>query len=151
LEDILIKFARCCNPVPGDRIVGFISQGKGVTVHAVDCPNIVELRHDKDRQINVEWALKEKTLHKVRIVIHTVDKPGILADVSASIASCGVNISQANVETTDKKEASLDLSIEITDLAHLQHVINSIKQLKGVYRVERVKEYRKLKRTAAGK
>jgi GTP pyrophosphokinase len=151
LEDVLIKFARCCNPVPGDRIVGFISQGKGVTVHAVDCPNIVELRHDKDRQINVEWALKEKTLHKVRIAIHTVDKPGILADVSASIASCGVNISQANIETTDKKEASLDLSIEITDLAQLQHVINSIKQLKGVYKVERVKEYRKLKKAASGK
>lgn len=151
VEDVLTRFAKCCNPVPGDMIIGFISVGRGVTIHTLDCPNIAELKYDKERRINVEWDLKDKTLHKVKINIHTVDKPGILADISASIASCGVNISQANIETTEDKEAFLDFSIEITDLDQLQTVINSIKQLKGVLKVERVKEYRKLKRVASVK
>src|SRR3990170_2195173 len=132
VEDFLTRFAMCCNPVPGDKIIGFISRGRGVTIHTADCSNIAELQYDKDRLVNVEWDLKEKTLHKVRINIHTLDKPGILADISASIASQGVNISQADID-------------------QLQKVINSIKQLKGVLKVERVKEYKKLKKAAGGK
>ncbi len=151
VEDFLTRFAMCCNPVPGDKIIGFISRGRGVTIHTADCPNIAELQYDKDRLVNVEWDLKEKTLHKVRINIHTLDKPGILADISASIASQGVNISQADIETTENKEAFLNFSIEISDLDQLQKVINSIKQLKGVLKVERVKEYKKLKKAAGGK
>ncbi|MBI3582560.1 MAG: bifunctional (p)ppGpp synthetase/guanosine-3',5'-bis(diphosphate) 3'-pyrophosphohydrolase [Nitrospinae bacterium] len=151
VEDFLTRFAMCCNPVPGDKIIGFISRGRGVTIHTADCPNIAELQYDKDRLVTVEWDLKEKTLHKVRINIHTLDKPGILADISASIASQGVNISQADIETTENKEAFLNFSIEISDLDQLQKVINSIKKLKGVLKVERVKEYKKLKRAASGK
>ncbi len=151
VEDFLTRFAMCCNPVPGDKIIGFISRGRGVTIHTADCPNIAELQYDKDRLVNVEWDLKEKTLHKVRINIHTLDKPGILADISASIASQGVNISQADIETTENKEAFLNFSIEISDLDQLQKVITSIKQLKGVLKVERVKEYKKLKKAAGGK
>lgn len=151
VEDFLTRFALCCNPVPGDKIIGFISRGRGVTIHTADCPNIAELQYDKDRLVTVEWDLKEKTLHKVRINIHTLDKPGILADISASIASQGVNISQADIETTENKEAFLNFSIEISDLDQLQKVINSIKQLKGVLKVERVKEYKKLKKAAGGK
>jgi len=151
VEDFLTRFALCCNPVPGDKIIGFISRGRGVTIHTADCSNIAELQYDKDRLVNVEWDLKEKTLHKVRINIHTLDKPGILADISASIASQGVNISQADIETTENKEAFLNFSIEISDLDQLQKVINSIKQLKGVLKVERVKEYKKLKKAAGGK
>lgn len=151
VEDFLTRFAMCCNPVPGDKIIGFISRGRGVTIHTADCSNIAELQYDKDRLVTVEWDLKEKTLHKVRINIHTLDKPGILADISASIASQGVNISQADIETTENKEAFLNFSIEISDLDQLQKVINSIKQLKGVLKVERVKEYKKLKKAAGGK
>ena len=151
VEDFLTRFALCCNPVPGDKIIGFISRGRGVTIHTADCSNIAELQYDKDRLVNVEWDLKEKTLHKVRINIHTLDKPGILADISASIASQGVNISQADIETTENKEAFLNFSIEISDLDQLQKVINSINQLKGVLKVERVKEYKKLKKAAGGK
>jgi GTP pyrophosphokinase len=151
VEDFLTRFAMCCNPVPGDKIIGFISRGRGVTIHTADCPNIAELQYDKDRMVNVEWDLKEKTLHKVRINIHTLDKPGILADISASIASQGVNISQADIETTENKEAFLNFSIEISDLDQLQKVINSIKKLKGVLKVERVKEFKKLKKAAGGK
>ena len=151
VEDFLTRFAMCCNPVPGDKIIGFISRGRGVTIHTADCTNIAELQYDKDRLVTVEWDLKEKTLHKVRINIHTLDKPGILADISASIASQGVNISQADIETTENKEAFLNFSIEISDLDQLQKVINSIKKLKGVLKVERVKEYKKLKKAAGGK
>ena len=151
VEDFLTRFAMCCNPVPGDKIIGFISRGRGVTIHTADCTNIAELQYDKDRLVTVEWDLKEKTLHKVRINIHTLDKPGILADISASIASQGVNISQADIETTENKEAFLNFSIEISDLDQLQKVINSIKQLKGVLKVERVKEYKKLKKAAGSK
>ena len=151
VEDFLTRFAMCCNPVPGDKIIGFISRGKGVTIHTIDCPNIAELQYDKDRFVNVEWDLKEKTIHKVRINIHTLDKPGILADISASIASEGVNISQADIETTENKEAFLNFSVEISGLDQLQKVINSIKKLKGVLKVERVKEFKKLKKAAGGK
>ena len=146
VEDVLTRFARCCNPVPGDKIIGFISRGRGVTIHTLDCPNIAEFQYDKDRRVNVEWDLREKTLHKVKVYIHTVDKPGILADISSSIASCGVNISQANIETTENKEAFINFSLEITDIDHLQKVIDSIKQLKGVLKVERVKEYKTSKK-----
>lgn len=136
--DILIRFAKCCNPVPGDRIRGFITRGRGVTVHNEDCPSMGVLGYDPDRTIPVEWDVQVKTSHPVHIRAITFDKPGILAKITSAIALLDVNISQARVITVESNKAQLDFTINILDVEHLQKVIRGIKDIKGVLRIERV-------------
>ena len=148
--DILIRYAKCCNPIPGDEIVGYITRGRGVTVHTADCPVVSELDYSVDRKIDVDWDTQKKVPHSVTLSIHTEDKPGVLSNVSSAVAECDVNISQANIRTTEDKKAYLIFTIEIYDLAQLQKVIKNITQTKWVLGVERVKESYHLRRRAKG-
>ena len=139
-DDILIRYAKCCNPVPGDKIVGFITRGRGVSIHTEDCPDIASLEYDPARKISVEWDVEKTVPHPVKIAVTNVDKPGMLAQISAAISSCNANISQANIYTTEEKKGFLDFVVEIYDLAHLEQVIRAIQEVKGVLRVERVRD-----------
>lgn len=139
IDDILVRLSKCCNPVPGDKIIGFITRGRGLSIHTADCPNIDELDYDKDRMIDVEWDLSEATVHPVKISVLTEDKPGLLASVSASITSAEANISHAEVTTTEDKKATLNFVVDIHDLAHLQMVLQKIEQVDGVIRARRVR------------
>jgi GTP diphosphokinase / guanosine-3',5'-bis(diphosphate) 3'-diphosphatase len=139
VEDIMTRYAHCCNPVPGDDIVGFITIGRGVSIHTADCPRIVEFT--PERLIEVEWDVEEVIPHPVGISVVTVDRPGMLAKISSAIALCEVNIREATVNTTDEQRAFLNFVIDINDLNHLQQVMKTIRQVKGVISVVRVKDW----------
>jgi len=137
IQDMMVRFGKCCNPLPGDPISGYITRGRGVTVHTADCPNI--LGGDPERIIQVSWNLQEKAVHAVRVRLICIDKKGLLAEVSSSLASSEVNILRAHVTTTEDKKAICDFELEVNDLKHLQSAFRSLTKLKNVLRVERLR------------
>jgi len=139
VDDVMIHISKCCSPVPGDKIVGFVTRGRGVSVHSADCTNLYELEEDRERMIEVEWDLDIPVSHSARITVFTVDKPGLLANVSNAIASADSNISHAEVTTTEESRGILNFVVEITDTKHLERVMKKISQVDGVINVKRVK------------
>jgi len=137
VDNIVVRYAGCCNPLPGDKVVGFITRGRGVTIHTSDCKNIMD--DDPNRKVDVEWDSAKEYIYPVRIRIYSEDKKGMLADISNSITSNEANITNARVETTDEKKAIGTFEVEIRDLNHLKKVIKGLEKIKGVHRVERVR------------
>ena len=136
LDDILVRFGNCCHPLPGEQVVGFITHGRGVTIHKQDCSHIIDA--DPDRLVEITWDPSEEDVYLSRLKVTTVDKKGILADISAIIAQKNANIVQAEVKTTtDKKGISL-FSMEVEDYKQLQDIIGATKKLKDVLFVERM-------------
>ncbi len=135
-EDILVRFAKCCSPLPGDPITGFITRGRGVTVHRKDCDKGLDL--DPERRIDVEWDGNGKTQHEVAIQVLCSDKPGLLAHISQSFTDQGVNISQAHCRATEDGRAVNTFHASVKDLDQLKQVIRSLSRIKGVFSVDRV-------------
>ncbi|MBI4384117.1 MAG: bifunctional (p)ppGpp synthetase/guanosine-3',5'-bis(diphosphate) 3'-pyrophosphohydrolase [Nitrospinae bacterium] len=142
-DNILIRVGKCCNPLPGDRIVGYITRGRGVSVHHADCPSMKGFLNETERFVDVEWDTVKKTSHVTRVHIVTEDRPGLLASISGVLADRDINITKANVQQGPYKRAYFDLSIEINDLDHLNRTLAEVKKVKGVIHVERVAEFRK--------
>jgi GTP pyrophosphokinase len=140
INDILIRLSKCCNPLPGDQIIGFITRGRGLSVHSVDCPNIDELDYDRDRMVDVAWDKKDARTHSVAIRVLTMDRPGMLASVSAAIASGAANISHAEIITTEEKKAVLNFVVDVNDTSHLEKVLKNIRQVDGILQVKRVRK-----------
>jgi len=136
IDDVLVRFGRCCNPVPGDKIVGFITRGRGVTVHTADCEKA--LATDPDRRVDVSWDVKSDFKRPVTIRVLTADRPGLLADISQTFSKKGVNISQANCRATGDDRAVNTFEVTISDLKQLNEVLQSIERINGVYAVERL-------------
>ncbi len=145
LDDILVRFSQCCHPLPGDSIVGYVTRGRGITVHTVDCLSAEKLEYDADRRVPVEWDLHQAVTHPVKIAVVTLDQPGALAGVSSAIADCDGNISRATVTTSQDKRAYLDFTVDIRDVTHLENVMRRVRGLNGVLSVERVKNGRRRK------
>jgi len=139
LNDILVNFARCCHPLPGDSIVGYITRGRGVTVHTTECLSVEKLEYDPERRVEVEWDVQQETTHAARITVVTHDQQGVLAGVSSAIAACNGNISRASVITSQDKKAYLEFTVDIRDITHLNKIIQRVENLRGVLSVERVK------------
>jgi guanosine-3',5'-bis(diphosphate) 3'-pyrophosphohydrolase len=137
IDDLMVFRARCCNPIRGEKIVGYITRGKGVSVHSATCSNVLNLLYDPERRIAVEWAKgTDGTPYTVRLTIQVEDRKGILADVSSKIA--GINTNIRNVEATvDDQMGRIDMTVEISDVKHLQKVIKSLRSIAGVFDVER--------------
>jgi guanosine-3',5'-bis(diphosphate) 3'-pyrophosphohydrolase len=140
-RDLLMQLSRCCNPVPGDRILGYITRGRGLTIHTVDCPNLEALDYDKNRLVEVEWDTSMPSTHAVKVSILAVDKTGVLANVSAAISECQANISRAEITTREDRKAMLDFVIEIADTAHLGRVLKAIERVEGVITARRMRTW----------
>lgn len=138
VEDLLVRFARCCNPVPGDSVVGFITRGRGISVHSRKCPKVLDT--DPHRLVEIEWDLSTKAQRKVKIRIICEDRPGLLADMSQAIKEQNVNITQAQIGTTKDKKAFCLFSLQIDNVNHLAKVISHLEGVKGVTSVERVQK-----------
>ena len=136
LDGALTRFAQCCNPVPGDKIIGFITRGRGVTVHAADCPNAEPALLDRERLVAVEWDLASEQSYPVRILVESRDKPGILAAITGVIAEAGVNIAGGKV-STESGRGLHEFELEVKSLEQLRKLIDQIRRIKGVTRVER--------------
>ncbi|MEK6705979.1 MAG: bifunctional (p)ppGpp synthetase/guanosine-3',5'-bis(diphosphate) 3'-pyrophosphohydrolase [Bdellovibrionota bacterium] len=138
LDDVLVRFGRCCNPLPGDSIIGFITRGRGVTVHTATCTKALD--SDIERRVDVQWNVHHKDAVKrhVKIRVISLDEPGLLAMMSQTIAGCGVNIASANVRTTKDKKAIAVFDVEVADISQLNKVTSTLESKKGVITVERV-------------
>jgi GTP pyrophosphokinase len=137
LENVLVKFSRCCRPIPGEEILGFITRGRGITVHRKDCPNIVRQEIPRERIVKVEWNPKSEMLFPVDIEIEAFDRVGVLKDILAQIVETKTNVSAAKVSTRRGSSAFLRLTVDVKDCAHLDRVISAIRRVSDVYDVQR--------------
>jgi len=137
LEDQMINLARCCMPIKGEPVIGYLTSGKGLTVHAQRCYLITKEILDSHRLVEVSWDQNYQGTFKARLLIKSQDSPGVLARVAAAIAELKGNISRAEVNTAADRTAAISLEITISDLPHLETIINKISQLKEIYSVER--------------
>ena len=136
--DVMVKLARCCTPVPGDAIVGFVTRGTGVSVHRDDCRNLEELRFEPDRIMEVSWAPDSKSLFLVQIQIEALDRAGLLSDVTRVLAEHHVNILSASVSTRSDRVALSRFVFEMGDSSMLEHLLNAVRRIEAVYDVYRV-------------
>ena len=136
--DILVKLAKCCMPVPGDEIVGFITRGNGVSVHRSDCPNVKGFNDEKERLIEVEWSATNSTVFRVHIQVESLDRSGLLSDITKVLSEHHLNILSAAVTTDSNKLATQRFVFEMSDTTHLDRVIQAVRQIDAVYDVYRV-------------
>lgn len=138
LSNLESKFAKCCNPVPGDKIVGYITMGRGITIHRIDCPNVANIEN-KERLIAVKWDLAEKSKYQVKINVLSTDSPGYLADLTQTISKEGINVIGMNARPTKDLTFNIGLIVEITEKEDLNKLFAAIRKIKGTIDVYRVK------------
>jgi GTP pyrophosphokinase len=135
--DLMVYRAKCCNPIPGDEIVGYVTRGRGVAIHNTNCKNVQKLLYDAERRMPVEWTSASGATFPVRIIIRSEDRPGILAAVTAAISDA-----KANIRTLETRSANLqariEVSLEISDRKQLERLLLNIRKVSGVRDVERL-------------
>ncbi len=137
-DDLMVFRARCCNPILGEKIVGYITRGKGVSVHSATCSNVVNLLYDPERRIDVEWDKGDAVArYVVKLTMEVEDRKGVLAAVSAKIAGINTNIKNMEAHAGDDRHARIDMTVEISDMKHLEKVMKSLRAVDGVLEVER--------------
>jgi guanosine-3',5'-bis(diphosphate) 3'-pyrophosphohydrolase len=136
-DDLLIYRAKCCSPIMGEPIVGYITRGKGVSVHSRNCPNVVNLIYDPERRISVEWAQSGDQAYEVRISVEVQDRPGLLAAITTVLAGMDTDIRNAEARTFDDRTAAIELTVRVHDLKHLEKVTKAIRGVGGVMKVAR--------------
>lgn len=137
-EGIMVKLARCCNPIPGDPVIGYITRGSGISVHRTDCPNVLSNNPDEQRRlIEVSWDITTDAVYKVNIVINASDRTGMIADIMQVTSEAKLNINALNCRTDKHKNAYITMGLDISNLEQLDNIMNKIKRMKGVYSVER--------------
>ncbi len=139
--DLLVYRARCCNPIRGESIVGYVTRGKGVAVHALHCPNVENLLYEPERRIDVEWARDETTpsAYPVKLTVHCDDRFGMLKQITGVISDTKTNI--RNIEArTGNGQANVDIVLDIADLKHLENIISGVRKIPGVYDVQRLQK-----------
>ncbi len=137
VDNVLYHTAGCCFPIPGDGLIGFVTRGRGVTIHRKDCPNVDSLDPDNARLVDVQWKPEGETTTPVRLLVETVDRPGILANLSALISSVNVNISNLKATSTEDKKGHITLILDVKDKTQLSSLTHKIAQLEGVLKIAR--------------
>ncbi|MGW4643545.1 RelA/SpoT family protein [Sphaerisporangium sp. NPDC004334] len=137
-SDVWVRLSRCCTPVPGDEIVGFVTRGHGVSVHRTNCPNIEQLRSEPDRLVEVSWSPGDDSVFLVAIQVEALDRPRLLSDVTRMLSDQHVNILSASVTTSRDRTAVSKFTFEMGDPKHLGHVLKAVRNIQGVYDVYRV-------------
>jgi guanosine-3',5'-bis(diphosphate) 3'-pyrophosphohydrolase len=135
IDDIMVRYAKCCDPIPGDEIIGYISRGRGIIVHTANCPHVLEM--DAERLVDVQWDVREKHDYLVQMRIVCNDKKGILADISSAISTLDVNISHAEINTSQDGKATCDFCVNVQDLDEFNRVVAAVKKVRGVVSVHR--------------
>ena len=137
-DDLLVFRARCCNPIRGEEIVGYVTRGKGVSVHAARCPNVLNLLYDPERRIDVVWEKStDESGFSVLLGIQVEDRRGILADVTSKIAALKTNVLKVEASSNDH-HGRISVTMEIDDFKHLQRIVKVIRGVPGVLEVERL-------------
>jgi GTP pyrophosphokinase len=139
-SDVLVKLARCCTPVPGDEIIGFITRGAGVSVHRGDCPNVKDLSNQPERMVGVDWAPTASSVFLVAIQVEALDRARLLSDITRVLSDHHVNILSAAVQTGRDRVAKSQFTFEMGDPKHLGHVLKAVRTVDGVFDVYRVNQ-----------
>ncbi|MGM0608181.1 MAG: ACT domain-containing protein, partial [Candidatus Muiribacteriota bacterium] len=140
IDHALIKFSKCCNPIPYDDIIGFITMGKGISIHKKNCPNVRGLMKNPERIMNIKWNKKanKNILFNTLVRLETIDRPKILSEITQKISQMDINISSMSATVNKKKTGIIDLGVQIKHLKELQLVLKTIKQINGVHHAYRV-------------
>ncbi len=136
MDNLMVRYSRCCQPVPGDAVVGYITRGRGVSIHRQDCPNVLALSRDPERRVEIEWAAEKGDRFFVRLYMRGTDRRGLLSDVAKAISDTGTDIQHADMRTGDGGMTA-EFVVEVQDLTHLEKVRRAIGRVKGVLAVER--------------
>jgi GTP pyrophosphokinase len=133
--------SKCCYPLPGEEVVGFVTRGRGVSIHTFDCPNLETLTIDRDRLVDVEWAqnIDTNSTYSVRVSVVTIDQKGLLADLSAIISAYGININHIDANTTRNKQAHFNFILEVKNKSQLNDIMKKLSQINGVIEIKRIK------------
>lgn len=144
IANLVVRFSKCCSPVPGDSVIGYITRGRGVTVHRMDCPNMEDLSRESDRLIEVAWEENYHAAHPVEIQVTALDRSGLLADVVSIVAEARINMLSTSSRAQKNKLATIDLVLEIKDAQQLQYVLQKMRKVRDVMHVERVTRERRI-------
>ena len=136
IGDLLSTYARCCKPVPPEPIVGYITVGRGVSIHRADCPNLLFLAHEPERRLDIDWQEAQGERFVVRLALEGNDRRGLYADVAAAVSDAGTNIRSMDLRSTDGK-ASGAVLVEVENLAHLTKIMRAARKVKGITDVQR--------------
>ena len=139
VDDLLVYRAKCCNPIRGEAIVGYVTRGKGVAVHSTMCPNVQNLMYDVERKIEVEWARAAEDAFPVRIVVHTDDRPGMLNQLTSVLSDENTNIRSLEAKTeTDQDGGVVEMTVDVRDKKQLEKLVAAMRRISGVRDVERL-------------
>ncbi|MEG1159162.1 MAG: ACT domain-containing protein, partial [Acidaminococcaceae bacterium] len=136
-DGILVKMAKCCNPIPGDAVIGYITRGRGISVHRTDCPNVLTNNEEDNRIIDVAWDIDTDAVYHVSLQVSSTDSPGVMADIMMVMSEAKVNINAINARTDKHKTAIINLGVDIRNAEQLTLISGKIRGLKGVFSVER--------------
>jgi GTP diphosphokinase / guanosine-3',5'-bis(diphosphate) 3'-diphosphatase len=135
-SNLMVRYSQCCQPVPGDKVIGYVTRGRGISVHRIDCPNILQLREHPERRVEIDWDGDGADRFFVRLGMEGTDRRGLFADIASAISTTSTNIKSADIQA-DERGMRGDFVVEVENLAHLNRVLGAIKKVKGVVRVER--------------
>jgi GTP pyrophosphokinase len=136
MENLMVRYSQCCQPVPGDEVIGYVTRGRGVSIHRVDCPNVLNLAADPGRRIEIEWEAEAGERFFVRLEMEGSDRRGLVADVASTITGSNTNIKSINV-LSEEMGMRGEFVVEVENLEHLKRVMNAVRRVKGVLQVER--------------
>jgi GTP diphosphokinase / guanosine-3',5'-bis(diphosphate) 3'-diphosphatase len=136
VDGLMVRYAQCCQPVPGDPVIGYVTRGRGVSIHRADCPNLLMLAHEPERRLDIDWQEMEGERFVVRLTLEGNDRRGLYADVAAAVSSTGTDIRSMELRTVDGR-ASGTVLVEVENLAHLQKIVKATRRVKGITEVAR--------------
>ena len=140
LDNMMIRYSQCCQPVPGDEVIGYITRGRGISIHRADCPNVLNLSEHPERRVEIDWAAESNDRFFVRLLIEGDDRRGLLSDIASAISGTGTNIQSAQIDSVEGGMKGAFV-VEVQDLAHLKKVIKAIRRVNGVASVERKEHF----------
>jgi GTP diphosphokinase / guanosine-3',5'-bis(diphosphate) 3'-diphosphatase len=136
MDNLMVRYSQCCQPVPGDKVTGYVTRGRGISIHRIDCPNILQLKEHPERRVEIEWEVPAGERFFVRIELAGTDRRGLFADIASTISATSTNIKSADI-TADEHGMTGQFVVEVENLTHLTRVLTAIRKVKGVISVER--------------
>ena len=136
VDGLMVRYAQCCQPVPGDPVSGYVTRGRGVSIHRADCPNLLLLAHEPERRLEIDWQEAEGERFMVRLALEALDRRGLYADITAAVTGTGTDIRSMDLRGTDGKVSGA-MVVEVENLSHLEKIMKATRRVKGVSEVAR--------------
>jgi GTP diphosphokinase / guanosine-3',5'-bis(diphosphate) 3'-diphosphatase len=136
VDGLMVRYSQCCQPVPGDPVVGYVTRGRGVSIHRADCPNLLLLAHEPERRLEIDWQEAQRERFVVRLALDGNDRRGLYADLAAAVSSTGTDIKSMDLRSVDGHTMG-SMLVEVENLTHLEKIIRAARRVKGVTEVAR--------------